>query len=145
MEIVIPRKLYFAYGSNLNKDQMQMRCPDAKPLGKLMLADWRLVFRGVADIEPCEDGILPIGLWSITDDCEAALDVYEGFPRLYRKKYFNIKGKRYMTYVMNHDHISPPSKGYADTIREGYNNFRLPLGFLDEAIQHSYKMTDSLI
>ena len=142
MKTTIPRKLYFAYGSNLNRDQMQMRCPDAKPIGKLMLANWRLVFRGVADIEPCEGHILPVGLWSITDKCETALDLYEGYPRLYGKRYFNIKGERYMTYTMNHDHISPPNAGYVDTIREGLDDFRLPTSFLHEAVMHSYRMTD---
>ena len=145
MKTIIPRTLYFAYGSNLNKEQMSSRCPNAKPLGKLMLADWRLVFRGVADIEPCEGAILPIGLWAITDKCELALDVYEGYPRLYGKRYFNIKGERYMTYTMNHDGISPPNQSYAKTIRDGYNDFLLPTTFLDEAIKHSYKATDSLL
>lgn len=144
MKTTIPRTLYFAYGSNLNRGQMEMRCPNAKPIGKLMLADWRLVFRGVADIEPHEGGILPIGLWAITDKCEMALDVYEGYPRLYRKKRFNIKDKQYMTYVMNSDGISPPSRPYAETIRSGYDDFGLPTGFLDEAIKDSYKITDAM-
>lgn len=143
MKTTISRNLYIAYGSNLNMEQMQMRCPDAKPLGKLMLADWRLVFRGVADIEPHKGGILPIGLWSITDKCELALDVYEGYPRLYGKRYFNIKGKRYMTYTMNRQGITQPSKGYEQTIRDGYNDFKLPLGFLDEAVKHSMKFGDN--
>lgn len=101
------------------------------------------MFRGVADIEPYDDGILPIGLWSITDKCELALDRYEGYPRLYGKKYFNIKGQRYMTYTMNHHHIATPSHVYASTIRDGYDDFRLPHSFLDEAIAHSYKLADS--
>jgi inosine/xanthosine triphosphate pyrophosphatase family protein len=143
MKTIIPRKLYFAYGSNLNKDQMHMRCPDAKPLGKLLLANWRLVFRGVADIEPCEGYILPVGLWSITDKCELALDVYEGYPRLYSKRYLNIKGERYMTYTMNRQGITRPNKGYEQTIRDGYNDFMLPLGFLDEAVQHAMKFGDN--
>ena len=44
-------KLYFAYGSNLNLTQMANRCPQAKQLGSAYLPNWRLVFRGVADIE----------------------------------------------------------------------------------------------
>lgn len=145
MKTTIPRILYFAYGSNLNKEQMAWRCPNARPLGNLMLSDWRLVFRSVADIEPCDGAILPIGLWSITDKCELALDAYEGFPRLYNKRYFNIKGQRYMTYTMNHDGIRPPSPSYAKTIRDGYKDFKLPTAFLDEAIKHSYKAVDSFL
>lgn len=143
MKTTIQRTLYFAYGSNLNRSQMEMRCPNARPLGSLLLNNWRLVFRGVADIEPHEGSILPIGLWSITDKCETALDLYEGYPRLYGKRYFTIKGKRYMTYLMNHEGIGVPSRPYAETIREGYNDFRLPLGFLDEAIAHSQKFGEN--
>lgn len=145
MKTTTPATLYFAYGSNLNKAQMQKRCPNAVPLGKLMLADWRLVFRGVADIEPHKGAVLPIGLWAITDKCEMALDVYEGYPRLYGKKYFMINGEKYLTYTMNQDGIQPPSRGYVDTIRCGYDDFRLPFGFLDEALKHSITAEDRLL
>ena len=43
--------LYAAYGSNLNKAQMQKRCPKSKPFGAIVLDEYRLVFKGVADIE----------------------------------------------------------------------------------------------
>ena len=42
---------YAAYGSNLNLKQMKSRCPNSKPFGKIILNDWRLVFKGVADLE----------------------------------------------------------------------------------------------
>ena len=32
-------KLYFAYGSNMNLDQMEFRCPDAKVVGNVQLKD----------------------------------------------------------------------------------------------------------
>ena len=142
MKSFVKRTLYFSYGSNLNKGQMSIRCPNAMPLGTFMLKDWRLVFRGVADIEPHKGGILPVGAWSLTDKCELALDVYEGYPRLYTKKWFNIEGKRYMTYVMNRGGISRPSKGYVETIRQGYHDFGLNPAFLTEAIQHSQLLDD---
>ena len=43
--------LYAAYGSNLNKSQMKRRCPDSSPYVGIVLKNWRLVFKGVADIE----------------------------------------------------------------------------------------------
>ena len=57
--------LYFAYGSNLNKQQMSIRCPKAKALGAAYIVGWRLVFRGVADIERTNDpsAMLPVGFW----------------------------------------------------------------------------------
>ena len=37
---------YIAYGSNLNLKQMAMRCPTAKVVGRAMLKDYQLTFRG---------------------------------------------------------------------------------------------------
>ncbi len=39
-------KLYIAYGSNLNVDQMSTRCPGARVAGVAGLPNYRLTFRG---------------------------------------------------------------------------------------------------
>ncbi len=39
------RRLYVAYGSNLNLEQMAIRCPTAKVEGAIMLRNWRLAFK----------------------------------------------------------------------------------------------------
>ena len=41
-------KLYVAYGSNLNLEQMARRCPTAKVVGIGVLKDYQLTFRRVA-------------------------------------------------------------------------------------------------
>ena len=51
------QRLYIAYGSNLNLEQMAFRCPTAKVVGKSELKDYELLFRGgrrgaVATVEP---------------------------------------------------------------------------------------------
>ena len=84
-------RLYFAYGANLNVEHMEYRCPKAKPICTMNLPEWRLVFRNVADIEPAKGQSVSGLLWTITDDCEKALDIFEGYPHLYRKEYFMIK------------------------------------------------------
>lgn len=84
------RKIYGAYGSNMNLEQMAHRCPKAKVIGSGILKDYKLTFRGrykgVANIQPCKGKEVPIVLWEITDECERALDIYEGYPSLYVKK-----------------------------------------------------------
>jgi hypothetical protein len=125
--------LYLAYGSNLHRGQMKFRCPLAKPLGKVLVPDFRLVFRGVADIEEYKGASCPMGLWEISDACEKALDIYEGFPHLYRKLYFDIDGKVALTYTMNTNRIAPPSRSYFDTIARGYEDFSLDQKFLYDA------------
>ena len=131
------RPIYMAYGSNLNIGQMRMRCPKAKNLGFVLIPDYRLVFRGVADMIKDKGAYCPIGLWEITEDCEKALDIYEGFPSLYRKEYLKDRdtGQGYMYYAMNRDGLSMPPKGYLDTIKQGYNDFGINHKWLTEALE----------
>ena len=127
-------KYYIAYGSNMNKVQMGYRCQNATPVGKGILKGYTLAFRGsgVATILQDSQGEVPIVLWKITDECERALDIYEGFPRLYIKKdlMVTVKGKEYlgMVYVMNKPYekrelAELPSKRYFDIISQGYEDF----------------------
>lgn len=137
---------YFAYGSNLNKGQMRFRCPKAKPVGKVILPDARLVFKGPADVE-CEEGSeVQGGLWKITKACEIALDRYEGVRSgMYRKEYIAIavaeNGKREeadaLIYLMNSDEYYPPTEGYVDCIRMGYRDFGLDLKALTAAVKRN--------
>ena len=39
------RRLYIAYGSNINLEQMANRCPNSKVIGKEMLKGYELVQR----------------------------------------------------------------------------------------------------
>lgn len=39
-------KLYVAYGSNLDKEQMKYRCPSARPVQSGYLDNWQLIYRG---------------------------------------------------------------------------------------------------
>ncbi len=132
------RRYYFAYGSNLNFPQMQRRCPQAKPVGSIILEGWELQFRGVATIAPKEGGSVPCGLWLISKKDEESLDRYEGFPRLYRKEKIPVMfGKRrmkVMTYIMNGGELAPPSTGYLRTIIEGYRDFGLDMAALEESL-----------
>ena len=56
--------IYLAYGSNLHIGQMQRRCPTAEVLGTSTLQGYRLVFNGVATIEPDTDRSVPVLLWT---------------------------------------------------------------------------------
>ena len=122
--------LYFAYGANTNIDNMKSRCPNAKKLTSLVLPDYRLVFRGVADIERANYNEVQGVLWFITDKCERALDIYEGFPTLYRKEAFSIKVEGriedVMFYTMNRQGYNLPSEHYFRCIEQGYIQNKLP-------------------
>jgi hypothetical protein len=142
--IVLPdlskKSLYLAYGSNLHIKAMTRRCPDAKPCGKYLLENARLVFRGVADIDYAKNHLAPVGVWRISEADEHSLDRYEGVAHgLYHKFWLETEFGPALLYLMNDRHgIHPPSAWYAATIRDGYRNFGLEEAFLDEAIKHSY-------
>jgi hypothetical protein len=139
--------LYFAYGSNLNKAAMARRCPAAVALGDFFLPDARLVFRGVADCINEPGASCPGGVWQITDQCERALDRYEGVASgFYSKVYIPIDGvpgeDSLMYYVMNSTGIMPPTVGYLDTIKAGYRDFNLPLKPLRDAVAQAWQDKD---
>jgi len=138
------KKIYLAYGSNLNHQQMAERCPKAIYIGSTIIKGWRLIFKSVATIEKEIGKDVPVGVFEISDQCEKALDVYEDYPQLYDKHKLDVdlNGSLFtaMTYVMVAEYgIAPPSKKYFDVISEGYKNCGLDLDFLFKAKEHSIK------
>ena len=135
-------KLYIAYGSNLNKDQMKLRCPNAEPLDELILKGWKLVFKGVADIIRDEKSEVPIGIYKITKQCERALDRYEGYPILYQKKMINVNiqgnNRSALVYLMDKKFgLGPPCEQYYDVIEQGYTDWAFNKLYLINAAKHS--------
>lgn len=141
------KTVYLAYGSNLNLQQMQYRCPQASVLGASTLSDYHLTFRGshnrgVATIEPKEGSSVPVLLWEITQTCEKALDRYEGFPHLYRKELlpviFDGITVHAMVYIMNSIYPkSIPDATYYTTLLEGYRD----CGFDEYTLNAAIKQT----
>lgn len=140
------KKLYLAYGSNLNLSQMAERCPTAKAVGAVALKDYRLLFRGgpgaVATIEPSNGSNVPALLWEIEPSDEAALDRYEGFPFLYRKETVRVrlgsKAADAMVYIMNGGRpLSVPGSRYYNTILEGYASAGFDPAILQKAVEDS--------
>jgi len=130
---------YIAYGSNLNLEQMAWRCPTASVVGAAMLEGYRLVFSTFATIEPQEGARVPVGLWRIDESCEEQLDIYEGYPGLYRKEYVDVSvnGQTFhaMVYIMNGGRPNQPSAGYINTVTRGYEDFGLDKSYLTAALR----------
>ena len=141
------KKLYVAYGSNLHLEQMKRRCPDAKVYGSGVIKNYSLTFwgnwhrNGVATVIPGADTDVPVGVFEISARDEKNLDVYEGWPYLYRKEEIDvvmadgsvIAG---MVYIMNENdmHVALPSSGYYNTIATGYKSFGFDLNFLKSSV-----------
>lgn len=156
-------KVYAAYGSNINLEQMAFRCPSAQVIGKGWLMDYQLMFLGVsrgrggvATVEPHKGRRVPILLWAISPDCEEALDRYEGWPTLYRKETLPVSGITWMLnditvmptqvtevpamiYIMNQGHPSPPNITYLDTIERGYQAVGFHMRYLAEGVRRTLR------
>ena len=145
------KRLYIAYGSNLNKGQMQYRCPTAKPMAVATLKDHQLVFQGRAygahaNVIPAKGQEVPVAIWEITARDEANLDVYEGVRGGYYTKEtmeieINGEMQEALIYIMTPNPYGTPTDEYLKTIAEGYKDFDLPARILNEAVIHAYENT----
>lgn len=146
------KRLYIAYGSNLNLQQMAKRCPTAKVYGKGELKDYRLLFKGVTDnayatIEAFKGGKVPILVWEVRPKDEKALDIYEGFPNFYYKKDLEVELESgeivtAMVYIMTDKikdriNLNLPSERYSKIVEEGYTAAGFDIGFIEEALKVS--------
>jgi gamma-glutamylcyclotransferase (GGCT)/AIG2-like uncharacterized protein YtfP len=80
--------LYFAYGSNMDRAAMQMRCPKSRPLGRARLAGHRFVIMGSGYASVRRDPQRSVHgvLYDLAFADMPALDRYEDVGRgLYRK------------------------------------------------------------
>jgi|GEM_PF-514731 gamma-glutamylcyclotransferase (GGCT)/AIG2-like uncharacterized protein YtfP len=88
-----PSIVYFAYGSNLNTNNMHRRCGDhIKIIGPAKLNNYELTFdrRGYANIIPKEAGHVWGLIWEIDQACVDALDIYEGYPKMYDRQNISV-------------------------------------------------------
>ena len=135
--------LYFAYGSNINLEQMEHRCPDALLVGPVTLQNYELQFRGsgFATVAPKKNCVVHGLLWKLTPSCEQSLDRYEGYPRHYIKEVVTVQtadGSKIpvMAYIMAEPMCRQPalpSPYYYRTIRQGFESNDLPVDQLKEA------------
>lgn len=97
LEDQLNRYLYFAYGSNMDEEQMEVRCPGAEVVEKMTLRDFRFVLdeSGVATIIPEKGARVEGLLWMITPQNLQALDRYEGVAHgCYRRERIEIETQK---------------------------------------------------
>ena len=128
---------YFAYASNLNRKQMQERCPDSKPKFPATLHHYQLVFAGwsrqwrgsTATIRPIRGGKVLGAIYEVTEECLRRLDKYEGSE--YRRLNVTVNNEdgepvEAITYIRSGQaETGKPSKEYLAVIQQGYKDWRL--------------------
>ena len=132
--------LYFAYGANINSDDMAWRCPQARPVGAFELRNWQLELYCHATIEPQSHSSVHGVMWELTDRCEQSLDVFEGFPSYYTKRTVYQDGLWFFFYEMTDPKSGTPSQGYISGIAQGYDQWQLPQSKLKEALDRTYNL-----
>ncbi|MBI5166179.1 MAG: gamma-glutamylcyclotransferase [candidate division NC10 bacterium] len=124
--------LYFAYGSNMDSEQMRERCPESRFITTARLKDFRLVFSrwsegwdgGVADIEPSKGDVVEGVVYEISATDLASLDSYEGYPLDYFRAYVTLETSAgaeltVIAYFANPMGSFPPSRRYLGQLLKG--------------------------
>lgn len=150
--------LYFAYGSNMDPEQIKGRCPDAEFVGIGAMSDHTLCFPrrsikrncGVSSVAPLAGRETWGAVYRLTAKDLAALDASEGF-RSDRAADLNSYNRvvvvvrvdgiptEMMTYVAVVQENAPlPNAAYLKHIREGARHHGLPAAYLEflEGIEH---------
>lgn len=143
--------LYFAYGSNLNPEQMQKRCPGHSVMGLAALREHKLAFPvtshdwggGVAGVVPSHGTNVWGIVYELSDEHVATLDGYEGYRgpgdqhNLYDREWMFVdltrpddgsipRRVRACCYFAHPSNPAPPSRRYLDAILAGARHHRLP-------------------
>ncbi|MCR4261064.1 MAG: gamma-glutamylcyclotransferase [Candidatus Colwellbacteria bacterium] len=138
---------YFAYGSNMNEQQMLKRCPESHLYGKGVLKNYSLDFtiyeEGRWNGGGCADVVYTPGaeVWGLVYSVSSAdaknLDIAEGVPYSYRRinKIIEVDdGKNleaFLYEVVNKAHPKNPSTQYLDIIKRATEKYQFPKTYRD--------------
>ncbi len=127
---------YFAYGSNLNRKQMQERCPESKPGFAATLPNYKIVFvgwerrwrGGVATIRFARGEKTRGALYEVTDLCLNKLDKFESSYTRLKVTVFDEDGTAIeaITYIKPGQlEETKPSSEYLAIVQQGYRDWQL--------------------
>lgn len=137
---------YFAYGSNMNHNQMKERCPSSIFIKSVFLKDHKFVYDGNSDIRKGAVGnviespgeIVWGGLFEINNTDLAALDYYEGYNRgNYDRRLLSVlsdNDNRYsaFVYLRTGKKRGEPGEEYRKIVIQGARNCLLPQDYIDK-------------
>jgi gamma-glutamylcyclotransferase (GGCT)/AIG2-like uncharacterized protein YtfP len=141
--------LYFAYGSNLDDEQMRLRCASARVVARAVLPDHALAFGGfshrwggaVASVLHARRGRVEGLLYRISEADLRALDRHEGHPFAYervRKLVMDERGRRrrVQVYRQPEDGFEPwlPQLRYFRTLLRAYDRLGFDIASLAAAV-----------
>ncbi len=130
---------YFAYASNLNREQMAKRCSDAKPKFAATLPNYKIIFTGyfrtregaTATIVSSKGNVVKGAVYEIPESGILKLDKYEDVPATYRRQNVIVwteGGERIeaVTYIkIKQEEEDKPSPKYLAVIQQGYRDWQI--------------------
>jgi len=139
---------YFAYGSNLDPEQMEERCPEAEPFGPAFLPGHALAFGGhsphwegaPATVIREKGRRVPGLLYELPYREIRVLDHFEGHPVRYERREKRVVEpgdveRTAQVYVKDLDgNFAEPPEEYLAVLREGYRELGFDNGALEAAL-----------
>jgi len=127
---------YFAYASNLNRKQMQERCPDSQlkfratlPNYKLVFVGWSRLWRGAtASIRPFRGEKVLGAIYDVSEQCLRQLDRYESSYNRFKVTVYDEDGEptEVVTYIKaGRSEETRPSAEYLSVIQQGYRDWEI--------------------
>lgn len=150
----LKKRIYIAYGSNMDICRMDKRTRDFEFFGTGCIFNYKLTFQQsisgfYANLIPNKSKknfeYVPVVLYLISEEDEENLDIYEGYPQAYRKSELEVemddgskvKGLAYLLPLSRSHGI--PTFQYYRLISNAYKIFGFDLEVLKSALAYSYK------
>jgi len=134
-------RAYFAYGINMDRDEMAHRCRGAILQGIATLNGHRFIInrQGVATlvsvVQSREFGVL----WHLTASDETALDLFEGVAQGSYEKWVIVarhKGREHAALICLASDLRPgrPRPGYLETVCDAARWHRFPAAYMADLV-----------
>src|SRR5437763_126481 len=125
--------LHFAYGSNMSRELMRMRCKGARALGTAMLLQWRFGLNsdGLASVSPHRGQRVHGVLWRLTLRDLSALNAYESIDcGLYRPRLLPVHSnngtRTALVYIGRQSNRAKPRPDHIQTVLQAAREWGLP-------------------
>jgi len=136
------KNYYFAYGSNLSKAQMSLRCPDSDYLisGRLSGYSWLINNRGYASVKLSPNAFVLGEIFTLSEQDISYLDLYEHVAEgMYSKYILNIETEEgvydCLVYVASSNDIGKPQTEYIERMNIGIKSANLPDDYVNQYIR----------
>ena len=130
--------MYFAYGSNMDFEQMRQRCPGCEVIGKARLSHYVMSFTrwsrswksGTADILPEKNKTVHGVLYDLSFDDLKKMDKVADYPNSYVRQDISVlcgeEALPALTYVARRQGVFSPSRAYLERMIQGAEKHQLP-------------------